>query len=132
MLFATVTWVSATRRFERVAASSALGPSSAIHCSSQMSGVKLVWYDRTCWRKRATQVGVNGGWLSTKEASAAASACCDSSLASRSAVAARSADSTSCRRAATRRAIRLMFSTRPSRSIVGIAHSSPMRSAVTV
>ena len=46
MLFATVTWVSATRRFDRVAASSALGPSSAIHCSSQISGVKFVWYDR--------------------------------------------------------------------------------------
>ena len=50
----------------------------------------------------------------------------------RSTVAARSADSTSFRRAATRRAIRRMFSTRPSRSIVGIAHSSPIRSDVTV
>ena len=61
MLLATVTCVSATLRFDRVAASSALGPSSAIHCSSQISGVKFVWYDRTCWRNRATQVGVNGG-----------------------------------------------------------------------
>ena len=42
MLFATVTCVSATLRFDRVAASSALGPSSAIHCSSQISGVKFV------------------------------------------------------------------------------------------
>ena len=42
MLFATVICVIASRWFELAAAASWLMPSSAIHCSSQSSGVKSV------------------------------------------------------------------------------------------
>ena len=38
MLFAIITWVSASRWVARAAASSALIASSAIHCSSRASG----------------------------------------------------------------------------------------------
>ena len=41
MQFETVICVSAIILFDRITATSALGPSSAIHCSSQTSGVKF-------------------------------------------------------------------------------------------
>ena len=131
MLLAITTWVSASRWVERAVASSALSASSAIHCSSRTTAGSAPPSIRSWWRKREMNVGVSAGGLEANRSSSRSSAPSPATAACAIRVAALSAAASSSSRATVRSAMRRTFSISPSRSMAGIAHSSPMVSVET-